>query len=333
MENITEKNKIPLLFEAAEEKDLAVFASANQDAIDAGLKDVGTILFRGFTIQSPDDFDHFISAISDDRMDYVYGSTPRTAVGNRIFTATEYPSNQEIPLHSEVAYHTEWPARIALSCIVPAETGGATPVADLRCVTASLGTELVEQFKQRKVRYVRNYHPHVDVPWQQVFRTESKKEVARFCRENGIEHDWLDDDVLRTSQVCQGTLDHPDTGETFMFNQAHLFHISSIEANKVEAMKEMFGYDRLPRNAFFGDGEEIPVEVIETISAAYEAAAIDLCWQQGDVALLDNFRMAHGRRTFTGERKVLAALMEPVVGERAVIADKTGEQKWWKFWS
>ena len=32
-------------------------------------------------------------------------------------------------------------------------------------------------------------------------------------------------------------------------------------------------------------------------------------WQQGDVALVDNFVTMHGRRTFTGTRKVLASLI------------------------
>ena len=35
----------------------------------------------------------------------------------------------------------------------------------------------------------------------------------------------------------------------------------------------------------------------------------DMPWQRGDVVLVDNYVTMHGRRTFTGTRKVLASLV------------------------
>jgi alpha-ketoglutarate-dependent taurine dioxygenase len=40
-----------------------------------------------------------------------------------------------------------------------------------------------------------------------------------------------------------------------------------------------------------------------------ETLTVDLQWQQGDVALIDNLRVMHGRRAFAGERRVLASLV------------------------
>ena len=40
-----------------------------------------------------------------------------------------------------------------------------------------------------------------------------------------------------------------------------------------------------------------------------EELTVDLQWQQGDVALVDNLRVMHGRRPFEGERRVLASLV------------------------
>jgi alpha-ketoglutarate-dependent taurine dioxygenase len=37
--------------------------------------------------------------------------------------------------------------------------------------------------------------------------------------------------------------------------------------------------------------------------------SFDIPWQRGDVALVDNYVTMHGRRTFTGTRKVLASLI------------------------
>jgi alpha-ketoglutarate-dependent taurine dioxygenase len=40
-----------------------------------------------------------------------------------------------------------------------------------------------------------------------------------------------------------------------------------------------------------------------------EGITFDMRWEQGDVALVDNYVTMHGRRTFTGTRKVLASLV------------------------
>ncbi|MEL0316079.1 MAG: TauD/TfdA family dioxygenase, partial [Halieaceae bacterium] len=39
---------------------------------------------------------------------------------------------------------------------------------------------------------------------------------------------------------------------------------------------------------------------------------VDLAWQAGDIALLDNYKVMHGRRPFAGTRSVLASLCSPV---------------------
>ena len=44
-------------------------------------------------------------------------------------------------------------------------------------------------------------------------------------------------------------------------------------------------------------------------AALAEELAFDLPWEKGDVVLVDNFVAMHGRRAFTGARKVLASLV------------------------
>jgi alpha-ketoglutarate-dependent taurine dioxygenase len=48
---------------------------------------------------------------------------------------------------------------------------------------------------------------------------------------------------------------------------------------------------------------------MQTAVALAEELIVDLQWQQGDVALVDNYRVMHGRRPFHGERRVLASLV------------------------
>ena len=53
----------------------------------------------------------------------------------------------------------------------------------------------------------------------------------------------------------------------------------------------------------FGDGTAIPTVGLELAVKLSEKYTFDLPWQDGDVALVDNYMVMHGRRPFTGERK------------------------------
>jgi hypothetical protein len=227
-----------------------------------------------------------------------------------VFTATEDPAEQEIPLHNECAYQLAWPLKLAFCCITPAAEQGETPLADMRRVTVAIPEETLERYAARKVRYVRNYTPYMDIPWQTVFQTSDREAVAQFCLKNNLTCEWLDNDTLRTIQICQGVARQPVTGERVLFNQAHLFHVSSLGAAAAKFMIDAFGADRLPRNSFYGDGEPLMQRDLDAVRSAFEREAIQFPWQRGDVLLLDNMQVAHGRRPFRGARKVLASLLE-----------------------
>lgn len=303
--------RTPLVIEPTGERNLEAMIATRPREIEEQLLENGALLFRGFNIGSIEDFDRAMSALGHARMDYTFGSTPRTELGNRIFTATEYPPAQTIPMHNENAYQREWPLKIALCCLQPATEGGETPIADMRLVNEAIGERLLDRFETRGVRYVRHYRPYVDVPWQQVFRTTDKSEVARFCASQNIASEWLDKETLRTTQDCQGVAYHPVTQERVFFNQAHLFHVSSLDPKSAQSMIDLFGRDRLPRHAVFGDGEEISADDLQIVRTAFTNASIAFPWQSGDVILLDNMQFAHGRRPFKGKRQVVAALMQP----------------------
>jgi alpha-ketoglutarate-dependent taurine dioxygenase len=161
------------------------------------------------------------------------------------------------------------------------------------------------------VRYVRNFRPYVDVPWQSVFQTCDRDVLDHFCERHAIEHEWLNKETLRTEQNCQGTAHHPILHERIFFNQAHLFHISSLGPNDAKFLIASYGIQGLPKNAYYGDGQEIAIEDLEEIRASFRRGAVSFDWQRGDVLLLDNMQAAHGRRTFKGRREVIAALLDP----------------------
>ncbi|MEO0946930.1 MAG: TauD/TfdA family dioxygenase, partial [Cyanobacteria bacterium J06641_5] len=286
------------------------WATQNRDRLQKALLARGGVLLRGFQVRDAADFGAFLEAVSTEPMAYSYRSTPRTQVQGKVYTSTEYPADRAIPLHNEMAYARQWPMRLAFHCQQPAEAQGETPIADSRKVLARIPAAIREEFTERGVLYVRNYGGGLDLPWQDVFQTDRREDVEAFCQQAQIDWEWWGQDQLRTRQRCQAIATHPHTSETVWFNQAHLFHVSNAGAAQ-EYLQASLDRDRWPRNAYFGDGGEIPAETLAAIRDAFAEETVLFPWQAGDVLLLDNMLAAHGRRPFTGPRRVLAGMADP----------------------
>lgn len=307
---------LPLVIQPAVEGiNLVTWAASNRDAIETWLLQHGGLLFRNFNIREVAQFEQFIQTISGELLDYSYRSTPRSQVSGKIYTSTEYPASQSIPLHNEMAYSLNWPMKIWFFCLKSAEAGGETPIADSRKVFARLDSKIKEKFMQTKVMYVRNYGDKLDLNWQNVFQTTNKSEVENYCHKSGIEFEWKDKNHLRTRQVCQAVATHPKTGETVWFNQAHLFHVSSLEREVYQSLLAAFKEEDLPRNSYYGDGSPIEAFVLEEIRQVYQQEAVVFPWEEGDILMLDNMLAAHGRLPFVGSRKVLVGMANPFHGK------------------
>jgi alpha-ketoglutarate-dependent taurine dioxygenase len=304
---------LPLVIQpAVEGVNLVAWAATNREQIETWILQHGGILFRNFNIRAVTEFEQFIQASSGALLDYSYRSTPRSWVSGKIYTSTEYPAAQSIPLHNEMSYSRNWPMKICFFCVNIAEQGGETPIADSRKIFQRLAPQIKDQFMQKEVLYVRNYGDKVDLTWQDVFQTQSKPEVEDYCHRADIEFEWKDGDRLRTRQICQAIATHPKTSETVWFNQAHLFHISSLNSEVRQSLLSTFQEEDLPRNAYYGDGSPIEDSVLDEIRALYQQEAIIFSWQEGDILMLDNMLTAHGRLPFIGSRKVVVGMTEPV---------------------
>ncbi|RSS54538.1 TauD/TfdA family dioxygenase [Streptomyces sp. WAC06614] len=290
--------------------DAAGIVRQRREELAADLYRHGALLLRGFGTADTDAFDEVVRAFSDALLAYEHRSTPRTRIKGGIYTSTEYPPDQVIPLHNELT-HTA-PRHLWFCCLTPAPVGGATPIADTRALLRLLPTDLAARFARHGILYVRNYHPDIDLPWQEVFGTDSKQDVEAYCTEQDMEWEWVDADHLRTRQLCHAVVTHPVTGTASWFNQAHLFHHTRVGAEGAASLLKMFGKENLPRNTYLGNGQDITDDELATIRAAYDQVLHRFPWQAGDMLLVDNLSCAHGRDTYQGDRRVVVAMTDSV---------------------
>jgi alpha-ketoglutarate-dependent taurine dioxygenase len=245
-------------------------------------------------------------------MDYQDRAAHRSIVEGRVYTSADYPPNHELFFHNEATYAKRFPSKLFLHCLTAASTGGETPIADSTEVCARLAPEIVRTFAEKGVCYVRHFGTGAFGPsWQTAFQTEDRDELEAYCRRSGIETEWVDGRQLRTRQIRPAVIRHPVSGRPVWFNHAAALHVSTLPPATRRTILKLFSEADYPCNTYHGDGSTIEPEVLDAIRDAYRSEAATFAWRAGDLLILDNLRVAHGRAPYKGRREVLAVLAEP----------------------
>jgi amino acid adenylation domain-containing protein len=300
-----------VLSPAVADIDLAAWAADQRELVERWLFEHGALLFRGFDISSLAQFEQFTRATSRCLMAYTERSSPRTPLQGHVYTSTDHPADQIIPLHNEQSYTLDWPMKLWFCCFEPAASGGGTIIADSRKILRRLEPHIIEQFTRRQIMYVRNYGNGLGLSWQEAFQTDDRAVVEERCREAAIEFEWKDQARLRTRQVRPAVRRHPQTGAPVWFNHAAFFHPTSLERPARASLLAAVGEDELPTNTFYGDHSAIEPPVLEHIREAYRRETVSFLWRRGDLLMLDNMLTAHGRESFTGRRRVAVVMGDP----------------------
>lgn len=279
---------------------------ANLPEILGTLSETGAILFRGFPVASPEDFDAFVRAFELPPFTYdeSLSNAVRRNLTRRVFTANEAPAEVSIDLHHEMAQTPTFPQKLFFFCEKAAEEGGETPLCRSDILLARIKTELpafYERCVTQGVRY-RTEMPSEEQAasgqgrsWRSTLGVfDATAAVAKLA---GMHYRWrwCDDGALEViSRPLPAVRALEGGGEAF-FNQL-------IAAYK--------GWKNGAEAITFGDGSAIDGEDMDAVCALADELTFLIPWQAGDVALVDNFRVMHGRRPFKGTRRVLASLAE-----------------------
>jgi alpha-ketoglutarate-dependent taurine dioxygenase len=269
----------------------------------------GAVLFRGFPLATADEFDAFVAAFgwSNFPYDESLSNAVRLNRTPRVFTANEAPPSVTIFLHHEMAQTPIYPSKLFFFCEQPAEQGGATPL----CRSDILWQRLTERLPDfandclhKGLRYsnvmpsANDANSGMGRSWQSTLRAETRDQAEARLRGLGYHWEWQDDGCLRaTTPVLAAVRTLADGRKTF-FNQL-------IAASR--GWKD--SRNDPTRSITFGDGTALDAGAAHMAAELADELSFDLAWQRGDVALVDNYVTMHGRRTFSGVRRVLASLI------------------------
>lgn len=300
----------PEIIEDTATSNLSKYISDNRDQIDALLAATGTVLFRGFDVPNVEDFDAAVEAYGAENFPYAesLSNAVRINLTPRVFTANEAPPTTSIFLHHEMAQTPIYPSKLFFYCHIAAETGGATPLCRSDVLLEKLieaEPELVQAFTDKGVKYSNTMPAHDDPgsgqgrSWRSTLSSEDRQAAEARLTSLGYSFEWGENETLRMTSPRLEAVRTLEDGTKVFFNQL-------IAAYRGWADKR----NDPSKSVTFGDGTPIAAENMATAIRLSDEITFDQNWQSGDVALIDNFRVMHGRKPYEGTRKVMASLIK-----------------------
>ncbi len=268
-----------------------------ENPIDDLLIEKKALVFRGFGVTEPD-LDAPMDLLLPNRLAYVHGNSPRTKVGQNVYTSTEYLAEYTISMHNELSYAASWPSRLMFFCAKAAETGGATPVVDGVTWLESLDPEVREAFA-KGVRYTQqNLHGG----WgsgragRRPSRPPTRRQVETFLDASSAEWTWRSDGGLRVTQIRPATTPPPGDGRGGPVQPVRPVAPGVARRRDGDDARGDHAAGGPPQSVQYADGTPIPAEhVIQARDQGLEHAVDVDPRGRGDVLLIDSVLVGHGR--------------------------------------
>jgi hypothetical protein len=290
-------------------------------ALEALLPTYGGVVLRGFAIPDTETFNGMLQHYDTDPNGYAGGLTPRSNISGKVFEASRVPADQKIILHQEMGYLPSYPKMVAFYCLKPSESGGCTTIGDMRRFQESIPANLLDAVRERGVLYRRNYRAPGPVgdplaalfrrEWTDVLQVETREQAEEACRNVGCDAVWEDDGSLSLHYRSGGFVKHSTTGEEVWFAQVQGMHFNKARLeNNYDKLNTAFPTGRpRPIEILFGDGGDIPEDMVTPLYPILDDLAVNLPYEHGDFMLLDNIYTAHGRQPYSGTRDVQVGLV------------------------
>jgi alpha-ketoglutarate-dependent taurine dioxygenase len=240
----------------------------------------GTILFRGFS-PTLDEFKSFTAQFC--RYFIAYPGNKRRRVENETDIQTVDLQNVGIPLHSELSYSPVRPDLAWFFCVGASKRGGATILCDGIALAEALPTTVRGWLENKRLQFKAEIAPWA---WQTMFGCDTIAQAVKVIRQRSYVDMVAFGDKIRIDHVTVPLAPTKYDKRIAFCNNLILHHW-------------------MPTNVRFADGSILPDAVYEQLDRVSAGLTIEIVWRPGDVLMIDNTRMMHGRRPVLDDDRVV----------------------------
>ncbi|MDJ0556204.1 MAG: TauD/TfdA family dioxygenase [Microcoleaceae cyanobacterium MO_207.B10] len=252
-----------------------------QEEIINLFKSSGVLLFRDFE-NDLDTFTEFSNSLSTNFMDYTGGAFNRRIINNNATILTVNDFQDEVKLHGEMYYTNKPPLMLWFFCANPPLQDGETIVCDGQQFFDELSNSMKDLLSKKKLKFPGNYTKE---SWQKKFKTNDLNVVKEICQGNGMKVKTNEDESIDFQFICPAIHKSRDGKHDVFIN-------SLLPAKKIN-----------PKLVCFDDDSEITDEIISELNEIAEKITVEISWQKGDILMIDNTRIMHGRRAFSDNQR------------------------------
>lgn len=295
----------------------------------------GALILRGAPDSSPHAFSVLVHAAEEGRghspYDQIGLAGSRTVHDKEVFSASEAPPNLWIHQHNEYSRYTKFPSNIHFFCHKAPPKGGESPFAHSAEMYDRVNEEMPEFVREVNEKGLISpdiYRPPgkeaknfiftwagplafgKDIDLQQDDMSTMKAKAEEQAKRLTPHFWWREGDELEVHQHVPAVRRSPATGKPVWFNSLAGRYGTAFDRGATDPpYVGDDGMSFLP--ATYRDGSAIPKKFLHRNWELSKDIQVLVKTQPGDLALVDNFQVSHGRAPwFEGERKILVSMWD-----------------------
>jgi hypothetical protein len=263
--------------------------------------DIGLVYLVNTRLTDLQTMRRFAKLVVENEMRYKGGANPRSDLEENVYEVGA-PLQAWLHYHHEMAYVSQSTRMLGFLCHKSVPGKGFTYVSDnVRATDAILETELGQNLKKLGICYHRNLTDRdtfagteeigVYNHWQKSMLTDDPDEAMTMARSRGLEVEWGPNRLLKTRYTISAYEYFPPLDRNLLYSSVADDGMWFDTWPKVMHLP----YEERPLKLTYGDLTEFTRKEKELFVDIYDRFGIPIQWNVGDIAIVCNYRFAHGR--------------------------------------